>query len=503
MSQIISASLGLADAWAAPRTNFAVLVDGNRIVAIDSRDALRARYPETHHEHFERMLLTPALVNSHDHGRGLGTASLGIGDDSLELWLPGLRIQPSISPYLAAAYDGVRLLRSGVTLTAHSHNSRDWLTQFDECEDTVRGYRDAGMRVALHPVIVDQNMLVYDEAEAFIAGLPQDLRAAARAQNEGVPLKADDYFAGCEALYNKFHDATHHTAHIQVSPAGGQWCSDELILRAVDFAQAHSTRTQMHMLETYRQRQYAQRKWGKSFVQHLDEIGALGPWLTLAHMVWVEPDELALLAARGVAIAHNPSSNLRLRSGVAPLERMLQADVTTGIGLDGHALDDDQDYLRELRLAWVLANVRGQLAPRPGPIEGVSARAILHAGTAGGAAATFGQGAPLGSLAPGQLADLVLLDLGMSVLNFADDAARLVETVLHLASRTQVRHVLAHGEWVVREGRSTRLDEAALLREIGQEVNGRDAGQAQRALDQLRRIEPYFRQFYAEWDAAN
>lgn len=107
----------------------------------------------------------------------------------------------------------------------------------------------------------------------------------------------------------------------------------------------------MHLLETRYQRTYARQRWAISFPQHLDAIGALGPWLTLAHMVWVAPDDLPLLAERGVGVAHNPSSNLRLRSGIAPPRAMLTAGVQVGIGLDGQALNDDQDMLRELRLA--------------------------------------------------------------------------------------------------------------------------------------------------------
>jgi cytosine/adenosine deaminase-related metal-dependent hydrolase len=495
--KIISASLGLADAAATLQADFAVVFDGARIAAVGDRAAMRARYPQAEVEHFDDALLTPAFVNSHDHGRGLGTASLGIEDDALEGWLFDLWAQPEIDPYLAAAYDGARLLRSGVTLTAHSHNPRDWRYMQAEGEATIRGYRDAGIRVAFHPVIVDQNRLIYAasqaEEDAFIAALPQALRAEAKAMNE-PPLTHDEYFALCDALFAAHHDATDHTVHIQISPAGGQWCSDALTLRAVEWAAAHNTRVQMHMLETRRQRDYAFRKWGKSFIRHLDDIGALGPWLTLAHMVWVEDDDIALVAERGAAIAHNPSSNLRLRSGIAPLTRMVEAGITLGIGLDGHALDDDQDYLREMRLAWTLANMRdNQPATRGG---GLSAQQILRLGTAGGAATTLGQGMMLGALIEGALADFVVIGLDFTALDLVAQPDFAIAALLHLASRRDVRHVMANGVWAVRNGACTQVDEAALLSEIvGASRRGKRVAPA-RMPDDARSLSFYIAQHY-------
>lgn len=165
--------------------------------------------------------------------------------------------------------------------------------------------------------------MVDDGADVFKASLPEAVLKAATDFEQSFALDRADYFGLISDLLHTYHDTNSHTIHIQVSPAGGQWCSDELIAIAVEFAQRHQTRVQMHLLETRYQRQYAMRRWDKSFVRHLDEIGALGPWLTCAHMVWVDEDDLPLLAQRGVGVAHNPSSNLRLRSGIAPVAKMV------------------------------------------------------------------------------------------------------------------------------------------------------------------------------------
>jgi 5-methylthioadenosine/S-adenosylhomocysteine deaminase len=503
MSLIISPGTALLDAAQPVERGVAVCVEGHQITDVGPRDALLARHPGADELRAPDLIMIPALVNSHDHGRGLGTLSLGVPDDLLEIWLPGLWSQPTIDPYLAALYDGLRLLRAGVCAVAHSHNPRDWLAMDAEAEATIRGYRDAGIRVAFHPPLVDQNQLVYDDRAGFLGSLPPELRPAAERFLSPPPLGRGEYLALCAELLRRHHDPEQHTVHVQISPAGGQWCSDELIGAAVEFARANRTRVQMHMLETCYQRAYALRRWGVSFPRHLDRIGALGPWLTLAHMVWADPEDLPLLAERGVGVAHNPSSNLRLRSGVAPVPELLANSVALGVGLDGHALDEDQDMLRELRLAWTLANRPGAAAPS------VSARDVLCLGTTGGAAVTFGADVPLGRIASGYLADLVLLDrgeglddwtLGLSAESpLAGVDERLPELLLRSASRATVRHVMVNGRWVIREGRSALQDEQAVVAALREDLARQERDLSQAARD-ARALAPYVRGFYRGWD---
>ena len=503
MAELIWAGYALPDASAAPRSDFAVYVEGNRIVATGSLSDLKARYPAAHLVGGANLILLPAMVNSHDHGRGLGTVPLGVPDDLLEVWLLGLRVQPPLDPYLAAAYDGLRLLRSGVALTAHSHNPRDQSRIEQESEATLRGYRDAGIRVAYHPPIVNQNSLVYVDEGVFIETLPADLQPLARSFRRQTIPSPDEYFGLCHDLFRRYHDSGTATIQIQVSPVAAQWCSDDVILGCVQFARNHGTRVQMHMLETRYQRAYALRTWGKSTVRHLEEIGALGSSLTLPHMVWVDLDDLDLLAERDVGIAHNPSSNLRLRSGIASVPEFLAAGISLGIGLDGHTLDDDQDYLRELRLAWTLAN-------RPGAESAtVPASAIWSLGTTGGAAITLGKEIRLGKLEAGYLADLVLIDRGSGLDDWtiglsaqaSPDAtlAYLPELMLRSASHQNVRDVMVNGEWVLRDRHSTKLDETTLVSELRQNlaVAAKSGGAA---ANPTRTIAPYVRQYYAGWD---
>lgn len=485
---IVHAGLGLVDGEIRPDP--ALLVRGARIVERGTLESLAGRHPGVPAFGGDDLLLLPGLVNSHDHGRATGTLALGLPDDALEVWLAGLGSLPRIPPRLAAEFEGLQLIRSGVTSVAHSHNPASLDTMFDEIPETLAGYRQAGLRVAMFPPLLDQNTLVYSDADSFIASLPPDLQEAARARAQAPSLELDDWLAGLDALFDRFHDAVNHLVHVQASPVGGQWASDALILGATDWARQRGTRVQMHMLESPHQREYAWRSWGRGFIRQLESIGALGDWLTLAHMVWSEPDDPAILAGHGVSVAHNPSSNLRLRCGIAPVARYREVGVNVGIGMDGHSLDDDQDYLREMRLAFTLGNGPGAHADALTPLD------VLQMGTRCGAGATFGPDVALGELKPGWLADLVLLDWqairGDWMPPGYPPESLLPELLLRRARRGHVRHVMVHGEWLLRDGAHTRLDAAALHDSTREALHRQTPATAHSLGSHLKR-------FYAAW----
>jgi cytosine/adenosine deaminase-related metal-dependent hydrolase len=492
---IVWAGVTLTDAFSVPLPDYGVCVEGNRIVAVGSRQDLQAQYPTATEVGSDRFLLIPSFTNSHDHGRGLGTFPLGAPDDLLEIWLPGLYSQPAVDPYLLALWEGIQLLHAGVTLTAHSHNPQDWQTMEQEATAVLRGYGEVGIRAAFHPPLVDQNPLVYAGRDSFLAGLPSSVAEAAQRFLGRNPLSHADYYALCHRLHARYHDSTHHNAHIQISPAGGQWCSDELILGCVEFAQSHQTRVQMHMLESPYQRHYAWQRWDKSFIAHLEEVGALGPWLTLAHMIWTEPEDCHILHEHGVGVAHNPSSNLRLRSGVAPIPTYLEQNIALGVGLDGQTLDDDQDYLRELRLAWTLANRPGAASPT------IRAAQIFHMGTSSGAAITYGSQVPLGVLTPGALADLLLIDYAALQYPWSAPTVPIIDILLRKGSRQHVRQVMMGGEWVIRDGRTVRVNEEEIAATLAEQLGRYDAATLNRQNAAALAVAPYLRRFYAAWES--
>ena len=176
---IVSAGLVLPAADQLPRSGWAVAVSGDQIVADGPLAIVRERFPTAAEDSYPKLLMLPTLVNAHDHGRGLGPAALGLAADLLEPWQLGLSGLPALDPYTAAAYDGLRLLRSGVSVVVHCHRPRDWGHLNEEVAATLRGYAEARIRVALHVPYSDLGQPVYAEAEHFLSRLPPAVRKMA------------------------------------------------------------------------------------------------------------------------------------------------------------------------------------------------------------------------------------------------------------------------------------------------------------------------------------
>jgi cytosine/adenosine deaminase-related metal-dependent hydrolase len=250
---------------------------------------------------------------------------------------------------------------------------------------------------------------------------------------------------------------------VQYGPTGVQWCSADL-LEAIAQASGDTGRpVHMHLLETRYQRAWADHTYPRGIVSYLDAIGLLSPRLTLAHCTWARPEELALFAERGVTIAVNTSSNLGLKSGVAPVAEMLRAGCRVAMGLDGMALDEDDDALRELRLAYALhrgwgydvAMTRAQLW----------AFAAVHGGRAVHGPDALRETLE-GRIVAGAPADLVVLDYAA-----LDDDALFpdidpLDYVLARAKGSHIEQVIIDGQTIVHRGKVLSLDEPALYAEL-------------------------------------
>src|SRR5581483_1095286 len=167
------------------------------------------------------------------------------------------------------------------------------------------------------------------------------------------------------------------------------------------------------LLESRCQREWAELAYPEGIVRHLDRIGLLSPRLAVAHGVWLRRDECALLAERGVVVSVNTTSNLRLRSGIAPVAAMRAAKLGVALGMDALSLDDDDDMLREIRLAWRLH--RGF-----GFEDHLDKAALFDAAMRRGPAIVCGN-ERFGAIAPGGTADLLLLDYAAMTADAIDE----------------------------------------------------------------------------------
>ncbi|ROU02916.1 amidohydrolase family protein [Histidinibacterium lentulum] len=401
----------------------------------------------------EDRLILPALSNAHDHGRGMRTIAFGAGDDALEVWIAALGLEPRTDPWLRAAVAFGRMARAGVGALNHCHNTADPAALVEEAEAVSRAARSVGVRVAFAVPIMGRNPLAYGDPDPLLARLPPAMAEAQRRRRASLPDQSAQL-----AMVERIADFEHECFTVQYGPVGPQWVNDD-ILAAIARASADTgRRVHMHLYETAFQKDWATAAYPGGLVRHLDAIGFLSERLTVAHGVHLDDADCALLAERGVMVSLNASSNLRLRSGIAPVARYLAHGLRFGLGLDGMAFDDDEDALRELRVAWRLQRGWG--------VDDILTRdRLLDAALLDGRRAIFGPGAGQG-LEAGAPADLLELDMSRIRADVLEDRADPVDLMIARARTEDVRTLIVGGRRVVETGRVTGIDLPAAEAEL-------------------------------------
>jgi 5-methylthioadenosine/S-adenosylhomocysteine deaminase len=296
-------------------------------------------------------LVLHSPVNAHDHGYGIRLLDFGSLDDALEVWIPALRLRPRTDPYLEALVAFGRLAKSGIGATMHCHNSLNAASLVDEAFAVIRAATDIGMRLGLSCPLLDHDPWAYDggadKLRPFMTAGEWDALSVTAPRY--LPVR--DQIAAVDAIAAGNTDPL---VDVQYGPIGPQWCSNGLLEAIAEASALNDRRIHMHLLESPRQRKWLDKRFPDGVVRYLDDIGFLSSRLAVAHGVQLRADEYALLCERGVQLVSNPSANLRLRSGTAPLDAARKAGLRFAIGLDGSAFDDDQDLWREMRLLYLI-----------------------------------------------------------------------------------------------------------------------------------------------------
>ncbi len=433
-----------------------VLLADGRIAAIATAAEPPAR----------RLLAMPALINAHDHARPLSPTSFGAAGKPLETWLLRLAAMPAIDPYLGALAAFGRAARAGAgSVMAHYTRFHGPMPPVEEVKEVARAAKDVGVRVTLAVFMRDRNPLVYDGEDSVLMKLPDDIRVAIEAQFLSSMPGVVEQIANVEAIAAETESALFS---VQFGPSGPQWCSDELIAGIAEASRQTGRRVHMHLLETRYQRAFADRAYPEGVVERLKTLGLLTPRLTLAHCVHARPAELDAIAAAGAIVATNPSSNLHLKSGIAPISEALRRGCRVALGVDASAFDEDDDIVREMRLGHFLHGGWG--------FDKVIERgAWLSAMVANG---RFANGAPgPGALSIGAPADILALDLDA----LDRDAVMAVEPVDLVFARATAAHVarlFVAGQEVVRDGRLIRVDLDAVEGELRVQYRARMSSRA-------------------------
>ncbi|CAM5763074.1 8-oxoguanine deaminase [Labrys miyagiensis] len=435
------------------------VVDG-KVAEIGEAAALIAAYPDLPVEGGSRMIAMPGLINAHHHF-GLTPLMMGVPFAPLELWLPHFRGMRRVGHRLDTLYSAIEMLESGTTAVQHIQGGLSgpedaWQATADE---VISAYREIGMRVSWSFMIRDRNQLTYEDDDAFLARLPDDLSRHFGAELASSLAPVDRHMAFFEDTARRWRERDREGVSLQLAPANLHWCSDACLEAIFDTARRNQAKIHMHLVETERQADFAWRRTGRSAIGHLHHLGCLGPDLTLGHGIWVSPDDLDLLAGHGCQVCHNASSGLRLASGIAPVTEMTRRGIRVALGIDQSNIDDDRNMLTEMGLVWALHRGSDLWGRRLSPAA-VFRMASEHA------AETTGFADRIGRLDPGRAADIVLLDWDAVARPWLDARTSLLDAVVLRAREKAVDTVFVAGCKVVERGRTISIDRDAVLAEI-------------------------------------
>jgi 5-methylthioadenosine/S-adenosylhomocysteine deaminase len=424
-----------------------VLIEGSEIVAVGPNlDAGTAEVVDAHNR-----LVVPGLINAHYHSHD--TLCRGLFEElPLEFWLLytlPLGANRSKEELRARTLVGaLESIRCGITCV------QDMLGLFpldDESTDVViKAYEEIGLRVVFSPMVWDVPpvaMVRHKES------LPPDVQEMLG--NVGRPVDAQiDYL---NSQFNR-HPAK-GTLHWAVAPFAPQRCTPKMLQGCADLSHKHNLPVYTHVYETRGQRLIARELFADhdgSLITYLERNGLLNPKLNIVHSVWITRQEMDRMAKAGAGIVLNHLSNLKLKSGIAPVLDMRESGVRLGLGCDNCSGSDVQSIFQAMKMFCMIASVSD---PEPGaPL----AHEVIRHATLGNARSAGLQG-QVGALKPGHKADMVLIDLNDTAYLPYNSAAR---QFVYTETGRSIDKVMIDGRMVLQDRRVTTIDEDALRREV-------------------------------------
>jgi 5-methylthioadenosine/S-adenosylhomocysteine deaminase len=402
----------------------AVAISGAKIIATGSSTDLQTRFGESAREIVDAQdkIVMPGLVNAHSHA-GM-TLYRGLAEDIvLEDWLKKLQPEEHRFTNFENVYLGVQLalvemIRSGITTALDMY----WFPHA-----AARAAEEANFRLATGPVVFDPRGADH---------LSQDQR-----WQEG------------KEFFEQYRNDELIIPFIQ--PHGTYTVSPEGLRRAWDMAEKYGVGFHTHASETTVEVAIVKQQYGCSPIKLLDRLGMLTERTILAHCVQMTEEEIDFLKEGNTGFSHNPLSNLKLASGIAPVSQSLRKGIKVGLGTDGACSGNDLDLWKAMRFAAMIQKTQ-QSDPTVLP-----ARQVLQMATCMGAEA-LGIGGKVGSLEVGKLADIILIDLNRPHLTPLYD---IYSQLVYSVGRDDICSVFINGKMVMRERQLTTLDEESILAE--------------------------------------
>jgi len=375
------------------------------------------------------MLVLPGFVQVHVHLNQ--TLFRGQADDMdvvdwlrLRIW-PLERAHNYASVYASARLSMVEMIRGGTTTAFTMETLNHTEAAFEAAEQM--GFR----------AIIGNAMM--DRWEVGTEMIGEDTQTALRKSL---------------ALYERYHGAAGGRLGYAFCPRGTRNATDELWREVTRLAKERNIRIHSHAAENKEQTERLVQFGGRE-IHYLNRMGAVGPNLVLAHCVWLTQEEQTLMAQNGAHVAHCPSANFKLASGIAPIPEMMEAGINVALGADGAPCNNNLDVFTEMRLAALIHK------PRHGP-KSMSAETVLEMATLGGARA-MGLDAQIGSLETGKKADITLIRR-REPHAWPQVGTNPYAEIVYEHHAADVDTVLIDGNVVLQAGQFTRCDAAEILR---------------------------------------
>ncbi|GAA0712915.1 amidohydrolase family protein [Dactylosporangium roseum] len=392
-------------------------------------------------------IVIPGLINAHTHSNQ--TIEKGLCDAlPLDAWMvlasyggAGARLSPR-DLYVSALVGGLEMLRSGTTAVLDCARSDiEWV---DEGMDAImQAYVDLGMRA---------NVAIQYSDLDFFSSIPIDLVPGGAALRKPPIAQPDQVLAAAGRFIDRWSGRSARVQPI-LGPSSLPRCSTPLFEASVDLARGRGVRLQTHLLSAASQVTVAKERYGVSTVEFLAAMGALEPWASFAHAIWLDSREIQMFAQTPAVAVHNPASNLKLGAGVAPVPALLRAGARVAIGSDGASSNDTQNMFETLKLSTILHRVQGPQHTWPTATDG-----LTMCWTNGAAA----MGADIGRLSLGARADLTVLDIDYV---WPAPAAQLRQQLAYGELGSAVRSVYVDGRALLADRRVTTVDESAIRAE--------------------------------------
>jgi 5-methylthioadenosine/S-adenosylhomocysteine deaminase len=403
----------------------------------------------------KNRLAIPGLINAHTHSPE-NLLKARIEGASLEAWLFHLFWASPLcfterEIYLVCLVGAIEMVKLGVT-SVIDHVWMNGPFTLSSLDSVMSAYRDIGVRAGVAPLVEDEPKINQHLTES--GSILSEANWAAP-----VPVTAREYLDTLEGFFQKWHLAEGGRLRCLAGPSGLQWVSQECLEGAMEIALRHAGGLHMHLNETKLQAHFCQDYFGKSAVAFLHENGFLRENTSLAHCVWITSDDIDRLAESGATVVHNPVCNLRLGSGFAPVINLVERGANVAIATDGAASNDNQNMFEAMKVAGLMHTVHAT-----DPQRWPRARQLFRMATQGGAK-VLGLSDNVGRIAPGQLADVILLDLTTPAFTPLNDP------FLHLAfseNGSSVRTVIVDGRVILDEGGFLSIDETVVLAEVRQ-----------------------------------